>query len=234
MSAASGHDFWGKPRPVLARQRMPGHVPAYNSERRGHSLLCSRQFFRRFHLLLVTVTSDRTDANVKFFTSRPNDRMNKQSEHQEWFGKSIGLSESANVELEITESYSGRNVAIPIHVRRGIKPGPTMFVTAALHGDELNGTGAIRSLLSDSYWNLDAGTVLLLPVLNVLGFERHSRYLPDRRDLNRSFPGNSTGSMASRLARVIFDSIASRCDYGIDLHTAAVRRTNFPNVPHRL
>ncbi|MFG0261796.1 MAG: succinylglutamate desuccinylase/aspartoacylase family protein, partial [Novipirellula sp. JB048] len=135
-----------------------------------------------------------------------------------------------NTEFEVTESYSSRSVVIPIQIRRGLQPGPTVFVTAALHGDELNGTGAIRMLLSDHEWRLQKGTLLLIPVLNVLGFERHSRYLPDRRDLNRCFPGTSGGSMASRLAKVIFDSLIKKCDYGIDLHTAAVRRTNFPNV----
>ena len=147
-----------------------------------------------------------------------------------WFGRQVLAGESQNCELVITESYSSRNVAIPVRVCRGKKPGPTVFVTAALHGDELNGTGAIRGLLSDPDWGIDAGTVLLVPVLNVLGFERHSRYLPDRRDLNRCFPGNASGSMASRLAKKIFDAIVRRCDYGVDLHTAAVRRTNFPNV----
>ncbi|NND97844.1 MAG: succinylglutamate desuccinylase/aspartoacylase family protein [Pirellulaceae bacterium] len=152
------------------------------------------------------------------------------NEAQRWFGQQVGPGQSASGELEITESYSSRDVVVPIHIRRGIRPGPTVFVSAALHGDELNGTGAIRTLLADPEWKLTAGTLLLIPVLNVLGFERHSRYLPDRRDLNRCFPGSKTGSMASRLARVIFDELVARCDYGVDLHTAAVRRTNFPNA----
>lgn len=154
--------------------------------------------------------------------------MSTKSEN--WFGQDVEPGEAISTELVISESYSSRDVAIPIRVRRATKPGPTVFVTAALHGDELNGTGAIRSMLADPSWELSAGTLLMVPVLNVLGFERHSRYLPDRRDLNRCFPGNSTGSMASRLAQVIFDCIVRRCDYGIDLHTAAVRRTNFPNA----
>ena len=130
----------------------------------------------------------------------------------------------------ISESYSGRDVVVPIHVRRGLENGPTAFITGALHGDELNGTGAIRALLTDTSWKLDSGTLILIPVLNVLGFERHSRNLPDRRDLNRCFPGSKSGSMANRMANVVFESVVARCDFGIDLHTAAVRRTNFPNV----
>ncbi len=135
-----------------------------------------------------------------------------------------------NTEMVISESYSSRKVTIPLHVRRGRDAGPTVFVTAALHGDELNGTGAIRELLADENWNLNAGTLILVPVLNILGYERHSRYLPDRRDLNRCFPGTISGSMSSRMARMIFDQLITPCDYGIDLHTAAVRRTNYPSV----
>lgn len=147
-----------------------------------------------------------------------------------WFGQDVAPGESINADLQITESYSGRNISIPIRVIRGAHSGPAMFVTGALHGDELNGTGAIRSLLADPEFILHRGTLVLVPVMNILGFERHSRYLPDRRDLNRCFPGNAEGSMATRMARVIFDAIVMRCDYGIDLHTAAVRRTNYPNA----
>ncbi|TWU08021.1 succinylglutamate desuccinylase/aspartoacylase family protein [Stieleria varia] len=151
-------------------------------------------------------------------------------EDEPWFGNHVQPGSFVNTELLITETYSSRSVSVPIQVRRGIEPGPTLFVCAALHGDEINGTGAIRTLLGDANWTLRRGTLLLIPILNVLGFERHSRYLPDRRDLNRCFPGSDSGSMASRMARVIFDALVRRCDYGIDLHTAAVRRTNFPNV----
>jgi hypothetical protein len=111
-----------------------------------------------------------------------------------------------------------------------LEPGPTLFVTAALHGDELNGTGIVRELMLDRSLELRAGTLILVPVVNILGFDRHSRYLPDRRDLNRCFPGSASGSLARRTARVVFDEIVARSDYGVDLHTAAVRRTNFPNV----
>ncbi|MCM2369342.1 succinylglutamate desuccinylase/aspartoacylase family protein [Aporhodopirellula aestuarii] len=149
---------------------------------------------------------------------------------QTWFGHDVDAGTHRNTELEITESYSGRNITIPIRVIRGVEPGPTVFVTGALHGDELNGTGAIRSLLANPEWGPVRGNVLAVPVLNILGFERHSRYLPDRRDLNRCFPGNASGSMATRMAKVIFDAIVLQSDYGIDLHTAAVRRTNYPNV----
>jgi predicted deacylase len=148
----------------------------------------------------------------------------------EWDGDRILPGECRDIRLQVGESYSGMTIRIPLHVRRGPEPGPAVFVTAALHGNEINGTGAIRSMIHDPGFHIKAGTLVLVPVLNILGFERHSRYLPDRRDLNRCFPGSPTGSLASRMASAIFRQIVSRCDVGIDLHTAAVRRTNFPNV----
>lgn len=147
-----------------------------------------------------------------------------------WQGQAIPAGESRDLLLGVSESYSGITVPIPIHIQRAKEPGPTVFVSAALHGDEINGTGAIRQLIQDEQFQLLRGAVILAPVLNILGFDRHSRYLPDRRDLNRSFPGSANGSLASRMARTLFDEIVARCDVGIDLHTAAVRRTNYPNV----
>lgn len=132
--------------------------------------------------------------------------------------------------LTIAESTSGTGIRLPIFVWRGEREGPTVCVTAAVHGDEINGTGAIRQIARDQPFAVVAGTLVLVPVVNIVGFERHSRYLPDRRDLNRSFPGSTKGSQTGRLARSFFDQVISRCDYCIDLHTAAVRRTNFPNV----
>lgn len=147
-----------------------------------------------------------------------------------WQGEAIAPGESRDIHLAVSESYSGMTVRIPIHIRRSIQDGPVVFVTAALHGDEINGTGAVRQLVQDSEFQLIRGSLVLVPVLNILAFDRHSRYLPDRRDLNRSFPGSTSGSLAGRMARTIFDELVSRCDYGIDLHTASVRRTNYPNV----
>ena len=147
-----------------------------------------------------------------------------------WNGEPIPPGTSRDVKLAVSESYSGMTVRIPIHIRRAAEPGPVVFVTAALHGDEINGTGAIRQLIQDESFRLVRGSVILVPVLNILSFDRHSRYLPDRRDLNRCFPGTLRGSLASRMARTIFDEIVARADYGIDLHTAAVRRTNYPTV----
>ena len=148
----------------------------------------------------------------------------------EWFGEIIAPGEERDVFLNVGESYSSSMVTIPIHIRRAKADGPVVFITAALHGDEINGTGAVRHIIQDPDFELLKGSLILVPVLNILAFDRHSRYLPDRRDLNRCFPGSSGGSQASRLAHKIFNEIVTRSDYGIDLHTASIRRTNYPNV----
>ena len=148
----------------------------------------------------------------------------------DWHGTEIPPGAAVDVKLAVSERYSSMTLRIPIHIRRAPQEGPVIFVTAALHGDEINGTGAIRHLIMDEELQLERGALVLIPVLNLLAFDRHSRYLPDRRDLNRSFPGSQSGSLARRMAHKIFTEIVSRCDYGIDLHTAAVRRTNYPTI----
>jgi predicted deacylase len=145
-------------------------------------------------------------------------------------GQRIRLGESKQVQLKFSETYLGQEVFIPAYIMRAKKNGPRVFLTATIHGDELNGVGILRELLYDTPPALVCGSLIMLPVVNVYGMENHTRYLPDRRDLNRSFPGSEDGSLSSRLARVIFHEVVTQCDYGIDFHTAAVRRTNFPNV----
>jgi len=156
--------------------------------------------------------------------------VSSRHDDHDWFGELVGPGEHASRSLIISESYSANDVAIPLQVWRGKRDGPVVAVTAAVHGDEINGTGVIRSIIRDRPFELAAGTLVLAPVVNILGYEHRTRYLPDRRDLNRSFPGSPTGSSAARMANAFFTSVVTRCDYCIDLHTAAVRRTNFPNV----
>jgi len=143
---------------------------------------------------------------------------------------SIARGETCDLRLKVSESYTGDPVAIPLRVMRAPKAGPVVFISGAVHGDEINGTGIIRSLMFGPPLELTTGTLILVPIVNSFGFETHSRYLPDRRDLNRCFPGSSRGSLASRLAEIFFREIVAQCHYGIDLHTAAVRRTNYPNI----
>lgn len=147
-----------------------------------------------------------------------------------WNGRYVEPGETCDLQIAVSESYSGVAVEIPIQIQRATTSGPTVFVSAALHGDEINGTGAVRELLKDDEHSLLSGTLILVPVLNIPGFERHSRYLPDRRDLNRAFPGSSSGTLAGRMAQEIFKTIVQRSDFGIDIHTASKRRTNYPNV----
>jgi len=120
--------------------------------------------------------------------------------------------------------------AIPVRVIRGRSKGPVLFVSAAIHGDELNGIEIIRRLGNLSLLKKLRGTLILVPVVNVYGLNTLSRYLPDRRDLNRSFPGSTKGSLAARIAKLFFDEIVAKCDYGIDLHTGALHRSNLPQI----
>lgn len=133
------------------------------------------------------------------------------------------------VNLELPKMYN-TPTHLPVRVIRGKKDGPVVFISAAIHGDELNGIEIIRRFRMLSILKRLKGTVILVPIVNVYGIMTLSRYLPDRRDLNRSFPGNKKGSLAGRVARIFFDEIVSKCDLGIDLHTGAIHRSNLPQV----
>jgi len=145
-------------------------------------------------------------------------------------GHSIALGEACDLYLDLTQAYSGADVALPLRVVRAPKTGPTVLLTGAVHGDELNGTGVIREIILNPPFELARGTLVLVPVVNIPGFERRTRYMPDRRDLNRCFPGSAGGSLTSRAAHTVFEELVRPCDYCIDFHTAALHRTNFPNV----
>lgn len=134
------------------------------------------------------------------------------------------------VDLPISKLSNHTPVTLPVHVLHGSRPGPTMFVSAAIHGDELNGVEIIRRVLKTVQPNAIAGTLLAIPVVNAYGFIGRSRYLPDRRDLNRAFPGSPQGSLAARLANLFLKEVVRRCQFGIDLHTAAVHRVNLPQI----
>jgi len=134
------------------------------------------------------------------------------------------------VDLPLPPLYTHTSVAMPVHVVSGRQAGPVLFVTAAIHGDEINGVEIIRRLLATKALGRMAGTLVAVPVVNVYGFVSQSRYLPDRRDLNRSFPGSGRGSMAARLADTLLSEIVAKCSHGIDLHTAAEGRTNLPQI----
>src|SRR5210317_2224879 len=142
----------------------------------------------------------------------------------------VGPGKRANVSLPVADLYTSTSLHMPVQVICGRQAGPVLFVSAAIHGDELNGVEIIRRLLRLKALRSIRGTLLAVPIVNVHGFLNQSRYLPDRRDLNRSFPGTEKGSIAARLANVFITEIVSRCTHGIDLHTAAVNRENLPQV----
>jgi predicted deacylase len=142
----------------------------------------------------------------------------------------INPGERATVRLPVADLYTGTSLAMPVHVVCGRRDGPTLFVSAAIHGDELNGVEIIRRLLKRKVLSAMRGTLLAVPIVNVHGFLDQSRYLPDRRDLNRSFPGSRKGSVASRMAYTFMHEIVDKSDFGIDLHTGAINRCNLPQV----
>ena len=136
----------------------------------------------------------------------------------------------ALVDVPLPKLNSHTRLSMPVHVVHGRREGPCLFVSAAVHGDELNGAEIIRRLLNHKALGRLQGTLLAVPVVNVYGLIHHSRYLPDRRDLNRSFPGSERGSLAARLAHLFMVEIVERCTHGIDLHTGAIHRTNLPQI----
>lgn len=138
--------------------------------------------------------------------------------------------QTKKIDLPVAKLYTDADVHLPVYIIRGKKPGPTIFVSAAVHGDELNGIEIIRRLINLKGFKISAGTLIAVPMVNVYGVVNQSRYMPDRRDLNRSFPGSAKGSLAARVANIFLKEIVSHCDYGIDLHTGAIHRSNLPQI----
>jgi uncharacterized protein len=133
-------------------------------------------------------------------------------------------------ELPVARLFTQTQVSLPIEVVNGSRPGPRLWLSAALHGDELNGVEIIQRVLEKLSPAKLAGEVIAVPVVNVFGFVHRTRHLPDGRDLNRCFPGSPRGSLASRLAHLFMTQVVSHSTHGIDLHTAGERRENLPQV----
>ncbi len=142
------------------------------------------------------------------------------------------VSPGANLKLElpVARLYTDDEISIPIYVKRAKVDGPTVFVNAAIHGNEINGIEIIRRLIQRKNFKLQKGTLVLVPIVNVYGLLNQSRYMPDRRDLNRSFPGSAKGSLAGRVANIFLTEVVNQCDYGIDVHTGALHRRNYPQI----
>ena len=145
-------------------------------------------------------------------------------------GVKIAAGSRATVDLPVSKLSDHTPVTMSLHVMHGRKPGPVIFVSAAVHGDEVIGVEIVRRLLRAPGLQRLSGTLLVVPIVNAFGFLNRSRYLPDRRDLNRSFPGSARGSMAARLAHLFMTEVVERSECGIDLHSAAVQRTNLPQT----
>ncbi|MBK1833129.1 succinylglutamate desuccinylase/aspartoacylase family protein [Roseibacillus ishigakijimensis] len=156
--------------------------------------------------------------------------MAKKLPSYEFQGVTVKGGQREMVTLPIGRYLTGQNLALPVHVVQGKKEGPVLLVTAAVHGDELNGVEIIRRLLSSNYLRSLRGTLLAIPVVSGPAFAARSRYLPDRRDLNRLFPGGETGSVGGRIARALTECVIPCADCVIDLHTGAVNRPNLPQL----
>ena len=145
-------------------------------------------------------------------------------------GHTLTPGTRTEMELRPAKLPSGGWMSIPVVAIHGVRPGPTVWLSAAIHGDEVCGVEIIRQVLAGLRPKEMAGTLLAVPVLNVPGFANGDRYMPDRRDLNRSFPGSKRGSLASRFAHAFMTEIVQHCDVGIDLHTGSDHRTNVPQI----
>ncbi|WP_306232076.1 succinylglutamate desuccinylase/aspartoacylase family protein [Agrococcus beijingensis] len=145
-------------------------------------------------------------------------------------GLRVRPGQAKSVDLPIARLVTGGDVSLPVRVVHGIEPGPAVWLDAAVHGDEVVGVEVIRQVLASVSPRTLRGTLVAVPVVNVLGFMTGDRYLPDRRDLNRSFPGSARGSLASRIAHLLMTEVVGRCDVGIDLHTGSDRRDNLPQI----
>jgi len=145
-------------------------------------------------------------------------------------GNTVEPGEAALLKWVFAETFADNSASVPVLAVNGKKAGPTLCLTAAVHGDELNGIEIVRRAVHELDATDLSGAVIGVPIVNFQGFRRASRYLPDRRDLNRYFPGSSQGSYASRVAHSFFDNVVKHCDFLVDLHTGSLSRTNLPQI----
>jgi len=145
-------------------------------------------------------------------------------------GQRLAPGSRVTLDLSLPQLYTHTPMNMPVHVVRGRRDGARLFVSAAIHGDELNGIEIIRRLLRRRSLARMHGTLIAIPMVNVYGVIQHSRYLPDRRDLNRSFPGSERGSLAARVADLFMNEIVAKCSHGIDLHTGSGHRANLAQI----
>ncbi|UWR25769.1 succinylglutamate desuccinylase/aspartoacylase family protein [Sulfitobacter sp. S223] len=145
-------------------------------------------------------------------------------------GQFVKAGTRKTIEIPVSTLSDHTPVTLSAHIVHGRSDGPTTFVSAGIHGDEVIGVEIVRRLLRSKNLKSLRGTLIVVPIVNTFGFLNHSRYLPDRRDLNRCFPGSPNGSLGSRLAHIFLNEIVARCSLGIDLHSAAINRINLPQI----
>ncbi|MGB3623522.1 succinylglutamate desuccinylase [Ketobacter sp. MCCC 1A13808] len=156
--------------------------------------------------------------------------MSRSKNSLEIFGERIEAGTQKTFHIPIGQLYTQTNISIPVQVVNGKAPGPVLLICAAIHGDELNGVEVTRRVISAPWIKSLKGTLIAVPMVNVLGVIHRSRYLPDRRDLNRCFPGSEEGSLGGRIAHLFVQEILGKCQYAIDLHTGAIHRSNMPQI----
>jgi len=145
-------------------------------------------------------------------------------------GESVSPGKAKFVKITIDRLPTGTLIDIPVYVFNAKKPGPVVLVQAGLHGDEVNGVEIVRRMLHDGSFKVDSGAVIAVPILNIFGFIHFSRDVPDGKDVNRSFPGTKSGSMASRISYHYINEIIPQIDFAIDLHTGGGQRHNYPQI----
>jgi uncharacterized protein len=145
-------------------------------------------------------------------------------------GVNIKPGQKIQIDISIARLPSHTLIDLPVFVYRSKKEGPSLLLTAGIHGDEINGIEVVRRLIAGKMIYPERGTVIAIPLVNVYGFIHNSRNLPDGKDLNRCFPGGPTGSLARQIAHIIMEQIIPNIDYGVDFHTGGSRITNYPQV----
>ncbi|GAA4275902.1 succinylglutamate desuccinylase/aspartoacylase family protein [Aquimarina mytili] len=145
-------------------------------------------------------------------------------------GKEVLPGTSATINFNIAKLYTSTKVEIPIIIERSLEPGPTVLITAGIHGDEINGVEVVRQIIAKKINKPKRGSIICIPVLNVFGFLNMDRFFPDGRDLNRVFPGTKNGSLASRFAHQFINEILPVADFCLDFHTGGASRFNAPHI----
>jgi len=142
----------------------------------------------------------------------------------------IGLGETVNLNLNIARLPTHTIIDLPVKIVRAATDGPVLLLTGGLHGDEINGIEIIRRILTHNFNVLEKGTIIAVPLVNIYGFIQNVRGVPDGKDINRSFPGKKTGSLANLVAYTLMAEIIPHIDFGIDFHTGGASRANYPQL----